>query len=86
MAAAIFYSKKKTVTGPEADNGFYFDLNDTVRPLSTLLLAAEDNYSADEYDNKANKVANGDNFIHGHPLTLGLCYCVAGRKNIVKHF
>ncbi len=54
------------------------NLNDSVRPLSTPLLAADNNYSADEYENKVNKVANGDNFVHGNLLSLNLCYFVAG--------
>jgi len=52
-------------------------LNDSVRPLSTPLLAADNNYSADEYENKANKVSNDANVVHGDPASLNLCYCVA---------
>jgi len=46
-----------------ADNGFYF-FNDDVRPLSTPFLAAG-NETDDEYENKANKVVNGEIVMHG---------------------
>ena len=69
--------QKKTVTSFEADNGFCFDSKDTVRPLSTPLPAADNNYSADEYENKANKVANGDHFVHAYRCGLNLYYWVA---------
>ena len=45
-----------------ADNGFYFFFSD-VRPLSTPFLAA-DNKTDDEYENKANKVVNGEIVMH----------------------
>jgi hypothetical protein len=50
-------SKKKSVIGFWADNGFFF-LIGKFMPLSTLRLA-EDNYVLDEYDNKYNKVSDG---------------------------
>ena len=66
--------QKKTVIGLEADNGFCFDFGCSVRPLSTPLLAADNNDSADEYENKANKVNNGSRFVHGYLFNLNLYY------------
>jgi hypothetical protein len=71
--------KKKSVTCLGADNGlFVLNLLGKVRPLSTLFLAAGKNYSADEYENKANKVANGDDFVHGACTRFKVYYRVAG--------
>ena len=74
----IFCRKKKPLPATRLITVFVFDSNDTVRPLSTPLLAADNNYSADEYENKANKVSSGANVVHGNPSNLNLCYCVAG--------
>jgi hypothetical protein len=71
--------KKNPLPVSGADNGLLiFNLLGKVRPLSTLFLAADNNYSADEYENKANKVANGDDFIHSAWINLNVCYHVAG--------
>jgi hypothetical protein len=57
--------KKKSVTSLWADNGLLIlYLLGNVRPLSTLFLAADNNYAADKDENKAYKVANGDDSIH----------------------
>ena len=66
--------QKKTVIGFEADNGFCFDFGCSVRPLSTPLLAADNNDSAGEYENKANKVNNGSRFVHVDLFNLNLYY------------
>ena len=66
--------QKKTVIRLGADNGFCFYFGCTVRPLSTPLPAADNNDSADEYENKANKVKNGSRIVHGYLFNLNL-YC-----------
>ena len=68
---------KKPLPASRLITVFVLNLNDSVRPLSTPLLAAGNNYSADEYENKANKVSNDANVVHGDPSSLNLCYCVA---------
>jgi hypothetical protein len=75
--SALSAAKKKSVISPEADNGF-FCFKDSVRPLSTSAPAADNNYSAEEYENKVNKVANGNIFVHGILSVFTVCYCVAG--------
>jgi len=53
----LVLSKKNPLSAFWADNGFSFFLIGEFMPLSTLCLA-EDNYTPDEYNNKANKVSN----------------------------
>jgi len=57
--------KKKSVTSVGADNGLfvliYLLKSGHYQPF---FLAAGNNYSDDEYENKANKVANGDDTVH----------------------
>jgi hypothetical protein len=43
----------------------FFWLGQKIRPLSTLCLAA-DKYIYDEENNKANKIVNGENFLHNY--------------------
>ena len=43
----------------------FFGLDDSLRPLSTPCPPADNNNAADDYQNKANKVVNGDHFFHG---------------------
>jgi hypothetical protein len=64
-------AQKKTVISLGADNGF-FRLDDSVRPLSTPCPPADNNYAADECQNQANKVVNGDHFFHGDWTNLNL--------------
>ena len=79
MLLILYYAhKKKPLPASRLITVFILNLNFSVRPLSTPLLAADNNYSADEYKNKANKVSNGDNVVHGRLSNLNLCYCVAG--------
>ena len=79
--------KKNPLSALGADNGFFdFNLLAKVRPLSTPLLVADANYAGDEYQNKANKVANGDDFIHSVWWVCNLCYRVAGWFMVVKPF
>ena len=67
MSLLLYFSaKKKPLSASGLITVFIFDLNDSVRPLSTLCPPADNNYSADEYENKANKVVNGDYFAHGY--------------------
>ena len=56
-------AKKNPLSALELITDFFF-LDDYVRPLSTPCPPADNNNAADEYQNKANKVANGNYFIH----------------------
>jgi hypothetical protein len=61
-------SKKNPLSAFRADNGFFFLIGEFM-PLSTLCLA-EDNYTLDEDDNKANKVSNGKYVNHNFNMSL----------------
>ena len=62
-------SKKNRYRLLELITDFLFFLIGDFMPLSTLCLA-EDNYTPDEYNNKANKVSNSKYFNHNLNMSL----------------
>jgi hypothetical protein len=62
-------AKKKPLPASGLITVFIF-LDVSIRPLSTPLPPADNNDAADEYQNKENNVAKGDNFVHGHCIRL----------------